>query len=127
MDAVLFEDSALVDVPISLLDPCGYDAIQLVIVNDWGIVEQESDQYLVHLDSPMHLSLNEGQALSLDAGETADAALTYDTTVFIDQGTVVYSVADPEIAVVDRNGTVTGLSDGTTTLTATILPFGKSA
>ena len=46
--------------------------------------------------------------------------------MFIDAPSVVYSVEDPRIAVVDEDGNVTGLSEGTTTLTATILPSGSS-
>ena len=39
---------------------------------------------------------------------------------------MVYSVEDPTIAAVDSEGRITGLSEGVTTLTATMLPSGRS-
>ena len=46
--------------------------------------------------------------------------------MFIEKGTVVYSVDDPAVASVDANGTVAAVGNGTTTLTATLLPYGLS-
>ena len=59
------------------------------------------------------------------------APAVYESTLFMDMGNenatkVVYTVDDPSIAAVDDEGRVTGLSTGTTTLTATLLPSGRT-
>lgn len=124
--ATVYEGDVLVDIPTSVFRYCGYDAIQIVLTDRAGNVLVESDQLFVTMDAPMHLRLNDGNDLSLNSGDSMQVGLDYDTTVFIDAPSVVYSVEDPRIAVVDEDGNVTGLSEGTTTLTATILPSGSS-
>ena len=124
--ATVCEGDVLVDIPASVFRYCGYDAIQIVLTDRAGNVLAESDQLFVTMDAPIHLRLNDGNAVELSSGEVRQVALDYDATVFIEKPTVVYSVEDPSIAVVDEAGSVTGLSQGTTTLTATILPSGRS-
>ena len=88
---------------------------------------KETDQSFITLDAPLNLKLNDGKQMTLKTGETAEAALTYDSTVFMDvSGRTLWSVADPAIACVDGEGCVTGLTNGSTTLTATLLPSGRS-
>ena len=43
------------------------------------------------------------------------------------KGSFLYSVDDPSIASVDADGNVTGLGNGTTTVTVTMLPSGRTA
>ena len=117
--------------PASVFAFCGYDAVEVCFVDERGLVLEETDQYFISMDAPIHLSLNNGAALSLKAGESSRAALRYDSNLFLDRqlennGSVSYSVADPSITSVDENGSVTGLSAGITTLTATLLPSGRS-
>ena len=116
----------LVDIPVSVFKYCGYDAVQVVLTDKSGNVIEESGQMFVTMDAPVNLSLNGGKTISLSSGGSQQVALGYDSTVFMEEGTVVYSVDDPTIAVVDDKGNVTGLADGTTTLTATLLPSGAS-
>ena len=125
--ATVYEGDVLVDIPVSVFRYCGYDAVQIVMTDKAGNVLAESEQLLVTMDQPVNLKLNGGEALSLKAGDAQQAALTYDKTVFIQEGSVVYGVDDPSVAAVDANGKVTGVGNGTTTLTATLLPSGRSA
>ena len=122
--STVYEGDVLVDIPASVFRYCGYDAIQIVLTDKVGNVLAESGQMFVTMDTPMNLSLNDGNAVSLSSGDSRQVSLDYDATVFMDKGTVVYSVDDPTIAVVDDKGNVTGLAEGTTT--ATILPSGAS-
>ena len=122
----VFSDEQFVTIPASVFRFCGYDAIQIVITDRSGNVLAESDQCLVTMDVPVNLSLNDGSSVSLSTGDTKQVSLGYDSTVFIQEGTVVYSVEDPSVAFVDEKGELMGLSGGTTTLTATLLPSGRS-
>ena len=122
----VYEGDVLVDIPASVFRYCGYDAIELVVTDANGSVVEESNQQLVRLAEPMNLKLNSGSAISLSAGGSQQVALDFDSNVFLDKGNVVYSVADPSIATVDERGNVTGLKNGTTTLTATLLPYGSA-
>ena len=124
--STVYEGDVLVDIPASVFRYCGYDAIQIVLTDKVGNVLAESGQMFVTMDTPMNLSLNDGNAVSLSSGDSRQVSLDYDATVFMDKGTVAYSVDDPTIAVVDDKGNVTGLAEGTTTLTATLLPSGAS-
>ena len=126
VDRSHFEETASVEIPASLFQFCGYDAIQLVITDEDGLVVEESDQFLVNQQEPMHLSLNQGKAVSVEPNASKRVDFTYDTTVFIDRAEVVYSVKDPTVATVSAEGELTGLAEGTTTLTATLLPSGRS-
>ncbi len=123
----VFEDKQYVTIPASVFRYCGYDALQVVVTDKNGSVIEESGQKLVVMDRPMNLELNGGEPITLRAGESADAALTYDTTVFIEDGSVVYAVSDPGVAEVDETGTVTPVGNGRTVLTATLLPSGTRA
>jgi len=121
-----YTGSVPVDIPASIFRYCGYDAVQLVLLNADGTVADESDQAFVAMAEPMHLALNDGDTVTVKNQETQQVNFSCDSTVFIEAGTVVYTVEDPAIAEVDENGVVTGLSVGSTTLTATLLPSGRS-
>jgi hypothetical protein len=75
----------------------------------------------------VHLSVNSGNDIALEAGESLSVTADYEANLFIDTEEVVWSVEDPSIASVDENGTVTGLGNGTTALTATFMPSGRTA
>ena len=123
----VFEDEQYVTIPASVFRHCGYDAITLSLYDANGKVLATTSQKLVAMAQPMNLSLNGGKNLSLKAGKSAAAPLSYDTTAFINNGAVIYTTADPNVAEVDEDGNVTGIANGTTTLTATVLPSGRSA
>ena len=116
-----------ITLPVSVFRFCGYDAVTVSVMDQDEELQATTDQELIILDAPINLSLNGNQPIAVEAGKTAQADLDYDSTVFIDAGgSVSYTVADPSIASVDAEGKVTGLSDGTTTLTATVMPSGRS-
>ncbi len=113
--------------PVSVFKFCGYDAVSVVVADEGSKTITATDHSFITLDAPLNLKLNDGKQMTLRAGETAEAALSYDSTVFMDvSGRTLWSVADPAIACVDGEGCVTGLTNGSTTLTATLLPSGRS-
>ena len=122
----VFEDEQMVTIPASVFRHCGYDALTLTLLDADGNILATTSQKLVAMDAPMNLNLNDGKSLSLKAGDTAAAPLSYDTTAFINNGPVVYTTADPNVAEVDEQGSVSGVGNGTTTLTATLMPSGRS-
>ncbi len=115
-----------VTLPVSVFRFCGYDAVQAAVLDGSGTVIEQTNQRFVTMDEPMNLSVNGGEALRLDAGERRSVEVAYDATAFLTPPVVVYSVGDPSIASVDADGNVTALDDGTTILTATLLPSGRS-
>ncbi|MBQ9598879.1 MAG: S-layer homology domain-containing protein, partial [Clostridia bacterium] len=121
-----FSESVLVDIPPSVFKFCGYDAVQLVINDKDGNVTQESNQCFVALGEPVNLRMNNGEPVSISGSETKKVDLSYDSTVFMNESKVVYSVADPAVASVTENGEVKGIKNGETELIATLLPSGKS-
>ena len=123
----VLEEEQYVTIPASVFRFCGYDALVLTLSDAKGAVIAESDQMLVSMDSPMNLSLNGGKTLSLKADESVQTRLSYNTTAFINNGAVIYTTADPNVAEVDENGSVAAVGNGRTTLTATVLPSGKTA
>ena len=113
--------------PVTVFKFCGYDAVTVAVMNEYDETVKCTDHNFITLDAPLNLALNGGEDLTLMSGETKETALAYDSTGFMDMsGKTLYSVADPAIASVDENGAVTGLSNGTTTLTATLMPSGRS-
>ena len=123
----LFEDEQYVTIPASVFNYCGYDAIRLVLSDRNGDVIEESNQKLLSMDSPMNVLVNGGRTLNLNSGESAQISTDFNSTLFIKESRVLYTVANPDIATVEADGTVTGISNGSTVLTATLLPSGKTA
>ena len=117
--------------PVSVFRYCGYDAVQAVVYDRSLNNLEHSDQRFITLDAPLNLTLNGGKAVAVEEGASVNAEATYESTLFMDMGEmyatkVVYTVDDPSVATVDAEGNVTGLSAGTTTLTATLLPSGRT-
>ena len=111
-------------IPASVFRFCGYDGVQLTVTDATGETVAESGTCMVRLAEPMNLSLNGGKTVRLKPDGEQQVELTRDSNVFIDDGTVVYTVDDPTIASVSADGTLMGLSNGVTVLTATLLPYG---
>ena len=118
--------SKRVKLPVSVFEFCGYDAVQVDVVNDRNMTIEESGQRFIAMDTPMNLSLNGGKALSLAEGESKNVEATFETTAFLASPEVIYSVSNPSIASVDADGNVTALEPGRTVLTAMILPSGRT-
>ena len=122
----VFEDEQMVTIPASVFRHCGYDALTLSLLDADDNILATTSQKLVAMDAPMNLSLNDGKSVSLSGTETKQVDISYDTTAFINNGPVAYTVADPDVAEVDENGNVSGVGNGATTLTATLMPSGRS-
>ena len=116
-----------VTLPPRVFELCGYDAVTAVVESENRTAYLNSDQFFITMDEPMHLTLNEGTALTVKAGETAPVKTDFDSNAFIKSSeTILYTVEDSSIASVDSEGRVTGISEGETTLTATLLTSGRS-
>ena len=113
-------------IPVSVFKLCGYDAVAVEIEDGNHQVLEYTGARTIKMDEPMNLKLNNGANLTLSADETKAVSLDYDTNVFLETPKVVYSVEDNSIADVDEQGNVTARGTGTTTLTATLLPSGRS-
>ena len=118
--------SVRVSIPASVFRFCGYDGVQMTVTDKDGNAVAESGNCMVRLAEPMNLSMNDGQTVTLRTGTKKQVALDYDSNVFIGDGTVIYNVADPSIAAVSSDGELMGLSAGMTTVTATLLPSGRT-
>jgi len=121
------EDEVKVRIPASVFKKFGYDAVRLSIEDaDSNEIDSTDDVY-IKLDAPLNIRLHDGEDMQVTVGETASAALTYDSNVFLDGDIDVrYSVDDPSIASVDAEGNVTAAAEGETNLNATILPSGET-
>lgn len=78
-----------------------------------GSVQVQSDKVTV----PTGISLSQ-KSLSLKAGETGSVGVTLDPADATLDG-VTWSSSDPSVASVDVNGRITGVKEGTATITAT--------
>ena len=113
--------------PVTVFRFCGYDAVTVVVRDQYDEAVKCTDHSFITLDAPLNLELNGGAELALMSGEKKTAALRFDSTGFMDiSGKTKYSVSDPAVASVDENGVVTGISEGTATLTATLMPSGRT-
>ena len=123
-ETLRFEKS--IELPISLFEFCGYDAVQAFILDENGVAVTQTGQRLICMDAPINLELNNSIPIELKVGEEWTTAMTYETNAFLSPSEIIYSVADPDIASVDENGKVTGISRGETVLIGTLLPSGRS-
>ena len=119
-------DTLTLEIPASVFNYCGYDAVTLRLFSPEYEEIDESDQCFVCLDAPMGLTLGAGSARRMSVGEVFTPRLSYDLSPFRDQNTsVAYTSEDPSVAMV-MNGQVFAVGTGTTTITATVLPYGTS-
>ena len=110
-------------IPVSVFDVCGFDAVRLYTFSAENDMLHKTDQFFVCLDAPMALSMDN---VKLKLGQSAPLELRYSISPTRDENSsVIYTVADPSVAVV-MNGELMSVSAGETTLTATILPYGNT-
>ena len=120
-------ETLTLNIPASVFDYCGYDALTLRVFSPEYKELDESEQFFVSLEEPMRMKVGDGSDKQMLVGETASLSATYDLSAFRDRNTnVVYTCEDPSVALVMDNRLV-AVGTGTTTLTATVLPFGTSA
>lgn len=119
-------ETLTLNIPASVFDYCGYDAVVLRVSSPESAELDESDQFFVCLDEPMQLQLCDGSDKEMTAGQIADLDVSYALSPFRDENTsVVYTSEDTSVAAI-IDGKLVGVSAGTTTVTATLLPFGTS-
>jgi hypothetical protein len=74
----------------------------------------------------MGLKLGDGSDKRMSVGQSSALSVSYDLSAFRDENSsVVYTSADPSVAMV-MNDKLVAVGTGTTSLTATVLPFGTS-
>ncbi len=113
-------------IPASVFDYCNYDAVTLRIFSPDLKELHESEQYFVCLDEPMGLKLGDGSNRIMLVGQSVPLEASYALSPFgAENASVVYSSADPSVAMVMDN-TLVAVGAGTTSLTATVLPYGTS-
>ena len=116
-----------VTLPATVFRLCGYDAVQAIVEDERDLPYESTGQFFINMKTPMNLSLNDGNSAGVTAGETISIPAEYDSNAFIrGTETVLYTVDDPSVAMVDKDGNVTGVSSGTTTLTATMISSGQT-
>ena len=116
-----------ITLPVSVFELCGYDAVVAAVMDADDESYINSEQYFIKMDEPMNLTINKGEAVRVKAGEILEIPIDFDSNAFIKGSeTILYTVEDTSIATVDQDGRVTGISEGETVLTATLLVSGRS-
>lgn len=82
--------------------------------------EEFSDSVTITVNAPLTSITLNTQETSIKKGDTADLDVIYTPEDTTDDKTVTWTSSDDEIATVDKNGVVTALKDGETTITATV-------
>lgn len=86
-------------------------------------VEGKSDTVKIKVNAPLtSISLNKSE-LTLKKGTEETLSVIYDPEDTTDDKTVTWKSSDASVAKVDKNGKVTALKDGNTTITATVGKF----
>ena len=120
------QETLMLNIPVSVFDYCGYDAVTLHVFAPDNKELDYSDQYFVCLDEPMALQLGDGSDRDMTVGQSAELSLSYALSAFKDENaSVVYTTEDPSVAMI-VDGALVAVGAGTTALTATILPYGTS-
>lgn len=115
-----------IELPLSVFEFCGYDALNAAVKDGDDFTLAVTDDVMFGLEYPIHLSLNEGNDITLNQGDSQSLTTGYETDLFVDVTEIVYSVDDTSVASVDENGVITALGKGITTVTATLLPSGRT-
>lgn len=86
-------------------------------------VEGKSDSVKIHVNAPLKgIALNKSE-LTLKKGTSETLSVIYNPEDTTDDKKVTWKSSDKSVATVDKNGKVTALKDGTTTITATVGKF----
>lgn len=109
--------------PEGAFDLYGYIDLAGCVVSGDGQNLSSTEEIIVMQTAPINLTIGGGS--SVVANGSASLTVDYDAGRLKRPASVVYTVADPELASVSGN-TVTALADGETTITATLLPYGTS-
>ena len=117
-------DILTLNIPVSVFEYCGYDAVTLRVYSPENKELDHTDQFFLCLDEPMALLLGDGSDRMMKVGQSTELSLSYALSAFKDENTrVVFSTDDPSVAMI-VNDSLTAVGVGTTTLTATVLPYG---
>ena len=108
-------DESLVSVENNIVTPLGNEGVVIITAKstDYGIEAETT----IEIVEPITKLYVQTEYTSIDIGEEMQLEYTYKPSTSTPK--VEYSSSDEEIATVDENGIVTGVSSGTVTLTAT--------
>lgn len=118
-------------VPTSAFEYCGYAGLRIAVFDkDGKDLTGGYNTYLVQ-DKPMNVMLNGGKTITVKKGGKKALELNYDDVQMYnyngksvsEDDKVFYNVADTSIAEI-RDGQLVGKKVGTTTVTASIQPYG---
>ena len=111
-----------VEIPWAVFEKYGYDAVNMDYIQaDGGRLDSCDDVY-VTMTAPVNFQVNEGERLLLKPEESTQLTVSFEGP-FLGEERVAYTVADTSVATVS-NGVLTAQGEGTTTVTATLLPAG---
>lgn len=120
-------------VPTSAFEYCGYAGLRIAVFDkDDNDLTGGYNTYLVQ-DKPMNVTLNGGKTITVRKGGKTALELSYDDVQMYnyngksvsEDDKVIYNVADTSIAEI-RDGQLVGKKVGTTTVTASIQPYGTT-
>ena len=111
-----------VEIPWAVFEKYGCDAVNMDYIQaDGGRLDSCDDVY-VTMTAPVNFQVNEGERLLLKPEESTQLTVSFEGP-FLGEERVAYTVADTSVATVS-NGVLTAQGEGTTTVTATLLPAG---
>ncbi|MBQ2663363.1 MAG: S-layer homology domain-containing protein, partial [Clostridia bacterium] len=112
------------EIPKSVFEYCGYDAIYPEIYNAEGERVAVGEDTFAVFNEPMNFTVNGGKDITLNVGDTITPEVSYSS---IDSDgkdiNVVYTIDDTSVATV-KDGVVTAVGAGETTMTVTLMPYG---
>ena len=134
VDAIRFKAGAYDNTFIAYFDDNNYinvDGSQQMTINGWSTADGGNSCFI----APLYIAFDPTEALAAFAGKVGGISLSQTTASLVEGGvltltatiapedaahkTVAWSTSDERIAVVDANGVVTAVAEGTATITAT--------
>ncbi len=112
-------------VPAQAFDLIGFDELAVEIVdtkNEDSI--KAGDTSTLRMTKPLTVTLNDNEAVTMKAGETTTVKVDYGNKWLNRYNTVNLTSADPDIVQIGSDGSLIGVGEGKTTVTATVLSTG---
>lgn len=105
----------------------GFTDLYVQIIDKDGNMVTAPQSFNIEADAPYSVTVNDkktnkaiGDEVGLAIGESVELEGSYEPSAHFKEGTVVYSVEDPNVATVDENGVVKAVGEGTTKLYASV-------
>ena len=113
-----------VEIPFAVFEKYGYDAVNMDLIQaDGGRIDSCDDVFVV-MTEPVHFQVNDVENLRLPVDGSRFLTVSYEGPFQVGER-VAYTVGDTSVATIS-NGVLTAHSAGSTTVTATLLPSGKT-